>query len=272
MKIQFCAPVLLLSSILGGFAGCGGVNRVGKSNSTNNAVANSTLITSCPGVPQDQADGFLGRWSAGPVRVSIYQGAFTATEEAEIIQALKAWNAHYTAVKGGPFFDYGSDSAPYKTQALPPSNFCSTSMVGNDGKLYGSVAIYKSTTGGINSGLFTANPSAMAITTTCTTDGQPYPKPFSNAMISINFINFFNPQKMPDMQSILAHEFGHLVGLDHSCGPGNGSAQYIGCNSPLPDAYKSALMYPIFNFVGAVGELRRNLRENDQIRSNCLYL
>ena len=70
----------------------------------------------------------------------------------------------------------------------------------------------------------------------------------------------------------MLHEFGHLLGLNHSC-EGTPKEGVPNCNDPsLSSAYYSAVMYPVFGFYpSGQGEQRRELADNDQGRANCLY-
>jgi len=88
--------------------------------------------------------------------------------------------------------------------------------------------------------------------------------------MEINYANFFSAGKpMPDLQSIVTHELGHLLGLDHSCS-GTATSGMPACNQANTD-YVNALMYPALGFNGAQGQVSRTIRTNDQQRANCLY-
>ncbi len=77
-------------------------------------------------------------------------------------------------------------------------------------------------------------------------------------------------KKQPDYQSILLHEFGHLIGLGHSCEVG-GRAGYPDCNGAISESIFEAVMFPVVQFDGMIGEQRRALKQNDMARANCLY-
>jgi hypothetical protein len=104
-------------------------------------------------------------------------------------------------------------------------------------------------------------------------------KPLSNAysaMIEVNFEDFFvEGKKQPDLRSIMLHELGHLLGADHSC-DNNGKAGFVNCNTlgedDLSVSIFEAVLYPVVPFFeDGTGEQRRELNENDQGRSNCIY-
>ena len=91
--------------------------------------------------------------------------------------------------------------------------------------------------------------------------------------MELNYQNFFVTGKpVPDLQSIITHEMGHLLGLGHSCETDTETG-VPNCNeSGLPPAYQAALMFPTFTFdSNGNGQIKRDLQSNDEGRANCLY-
>lgn len=189
----------------------------------------------------------------------------------KIMDAADVWNQFYGTTAGYSIIDYGSRAYPRTTLRDKPISLCSNSLINGSGQFTGSITIYKDTTWPV-----TYASSAIAITSNCATTATPMDKLYI-AIMELNFQHFFGSgQAVPDMTSIFVHEFGHLLGLDHSC------AQTYDSNSkthpPLcssvglnPDYYQAA-MYPVVNFNSdGSGVSRRNLGMNDQHRANCLY-
>jgi hypothetical protein len=88
-------------------------------------------------------------------------------------------------------------------------------------------------------------------------------------LVNINHID------QRQIQSIVLHELGHAVGLDHSC-LGTGDRQdYKGCGAvQAGHPYYSAVMYPwLSSSAGDFGEpqTKTQLQENDRSRAACLY-
>ena len=209
----------------------------------------------------DQATLFMGRWAAHPIPLAVEADDFSPSELSSLKNAIATWNEFYTASKG--FILYLANSSPIALVSsggtrVTQATVCQQAVVGPNG-FTNKIMIYKTTKG------WRYGSAVMALTSTCpvVTANSTY-RNFVSAVMEINFQNYFNGgQPVPDLQSIVTHELGHMLGLNHSC---TGSA----CAN-VPNDYASAMMYPSLGFDGTAGRIKRTLNANDQERANCLY-
>jgi hypothetical protein len=240
---------------------------------------NTAVVTTCT-VPTDQASTLSGHWSTNPVPVAFHGTDFSTSEEAAITAAADSWNTFFTASQNHSMIKYGTASSPNVSSIADPATGgvlpCAGQGIisaGANGTFSGNVAIYKvsrwptryvSGAIALTSFCYTANAN------TKTSSSYPY---FFTAIIELNYQYFFTSgQKQPDMQSILLHEFGHLVGLDHAC-EYTTKAGYPNCgDSSINPDYVAASMFPVFAFdTTGNGQQKRSLGTNDESRANCLY-
>ena len=232
--------------------------------------ADDGFLTACE-LPADQTKSISGRWSSNPIFISFRDGQFNTYEMGLIMDAADTWNRFYGSTSGFQILDYGSRSYPRTTARDKPLSLCSNSLVNASGQFTGSITIYKQTTWPA-----TYAGGAIAITSNCANTANPIDKMYI-AIMEVNFQNFFISGKpVPDMTSIFVHEFGHLLGLDHSCAQTYDSSSKthppLCSNAGLSSEYYDAVMYPVFNFnADGTGVIRRSLGANDQGRANCLY-
>ncbi len=212
-------------------------------------------------VNADQSGLFKGHWAARPVPLAVEAVDFSASELVELQSAIGKWNTFFEASKGFKLYLSGSSSLTTVNSGgarITKATVCSQTIVTPSG-FSNSIKIYKTRSG------WPYGSQVMALTSLC-----PITKPsaqfrqFVAAVVEINYQNYFVAgTPLPDLQSIVVHELGHILGLDHSC---NGS----GCTS-APDEYRSAVMYPSLGFDGIYGRVKREVSTNDQERANCLY-
>jgi hypothetical protein len=222
-------------------------------------------------VPQDQSGTVSGKWNALPIPIAFAQGQFSQDEINAITAAATSWNDFYKYSKGyTSVLDFGeSTTSPRTTSNSNPKNssgFCALGIF-QGSQFVGNVGIYK-----VSQWPTSYAQNAMALTTFCTSPQSPLPKMYM-AVIEINYQYFFvQGTKVPDIQSIITHELGHLLGLGHSCEPTQKSG-YPNCNdSSLNPDYIKANMFYTFGFDQSnMGEIKRDLGTNDQNRANCIY-
>ncbi len=220
----------------------------------------SSLLTKECKYGTDQGGTFLGDWGLHAVPVLFAAGNFSAEEKATILEGIAIWNEFYGSSKGYPVFDgQGGQEAAISS---PPSNICASHAIIQSGRFTDSVILYKRSSGWIYGS------GAIGVTTTCPDANGT----FYNSQIEINFQDYFVAGKrVPDLKSILVHEFGHLAGLDHSCEQSPTRQGVPSCQAGnLPADYFDAVMYPVVNFTGNSGVPKFKLNKNDQGRANCL--
>jgi hypothetical protein len=230
---------------------------------TSSCGAKSESISKECLIPSDQTATITGRWTARPVPVAVITNDFSSTELSAISAAISTWNAFFKASKG--FSLYLTSTVAAGTQTYTSATICGRNLVSANG-FTAPILIQKT-----RSGWPADWNTAMALTSTCpvAVSGSTY-RAFISGVMQINFQNFFNSgQPIPDLQSIVTHELGHLLGLDHSCS-GSNSSGLPNCSGANPE-YIDALMYPALGFDGKQGRVSRTVRTNDQERANCLY-
>jgi len=215
-------------------------------------------------LPEDQSGTLTGRWPVLPVEVSLQTGSWGSAEQTLLTTAADSWNTFYESVHDFTLLKYDTEGAINQSSASVPDPLCTSSILQND-QFTGTVVIYKL-------GAWPHDQGIIALTTICPVADTPLPR-FYMAIMEVNYQNFFiSGKKIPDLQSIVLHELGHLIGLDHSCE----AFQKTGmpdCRADGLDAdYVNASMFPIFFFPNNVnGEIKRELKDNDQGRANCIY-
>jgi len=228
-------------------------------------ATSTTVLTKQCLVPTDQAATLEGHWQTLPIYVSFHAGDYSASEMEAMIAAADTWNLFFSISTGIPkVIDYGTRYAPRTSSFAIPSPLCAYNLVDASGNMTGSVGIFKTTTGwSFGSGI-------IARTTYCQTFASPLQN-FNMMIVQVNYQNFFTGSNLiPDLQSVLTHEFGHVLGLDHSCEVSRSGFPVCTTSNPL---YSQAVMYYTTNFApGSVNsEVRTSLNFNDEQRANCLY-
>lgn len=228
-----------------------------------------TYIKECI-LPEEQQFSLQGKWSATPIKFAFKNGDWSGSDIAAVQAGATTWNNFFNASKGFSIFDAGPSGAGYSSSLSQVAPNCAAATVG-DG-----VVLYK------RQSSWTKSATAVAVTTTCYSSGSGSSGVVNifNAIMEYNYVNFFSSASryFPDLQSIATHELGHLLGLDHSCGP-LGAPNQFKANVACPDISSdpsnelfSTVMYPASYFDGSgQGEVKHDLSDNDQGRANCLY-
>ncbi len=222
----------------------------------------ASVIKDCV-LPAEQENSLNGSWPVLPVPLAFRQNDWDSTQKSGLQKAATTWNGFYKASKNIP------QALEFKPDTnRTPFALCSSNIV-PDNEFIDSVVVMKT-----SSNWPAAQSSVIALTLFCLNfqaQGSGGLAQVFNASMDFNFDDFNNAgQKDPDEQSIMTHELGHLLSMDHSCGPNKPGL--IECDNPeASSTFLDAVMFPTVQFNGLVGQVKRVLEENDQGRANCLY-
>jgi hypothetical protein len=218
--------------------------------------------------PPDQYGAYMARLdTVGPVQVTI-DAAFSPEERARIEDALRVWNVYGRQEIGRSLFAVSRTqiNAAQIPQAVEDCDFQGSP---------GSFSIVKETSQSrwqaLN--LSSINPAA---TIRCFSSNR--------VLKQVVMINLGKDESAQDitqidqLKSIVIHELGHAIGLDHSCIQGAGRGNFASCNGlGLHHPYRVAVMYPtlMINESRSLNserpsERKEELRLNDRERAACL--
>lgn len=259
---------------------------------TNPAVDDGIVTnwTSCD-LPADQGSGSLhGAWSTLPVPI-VLDNDFYVTNAGAVLPSMRAslesWDV-WAVLKGYSSAysirnDVGGNSGG---EPIPQVTACSQAAY--TASVPGVVGVWKIASDGYHANQrASCGTNANGQTGTLLppglqgqTDWEVQGSRIVGASILLNFYNFNSPGNPDiDVQSLLLHELGHVLGLLHSCNGSNppfvdsttapscfvGGSASNGLN--VIPAYANAVMFPFLQ----AAQLRRELTQNDLSRVNCLY-
>lgn len=203
----------------------------------------------------DQFGSYMNPMDSTVIQTITLDANFSATQVSKIESAVQTWNAYGRRTIGHDLFR--TQQAQLSANSVPePSDDCS--FPGSSGAF--SVVLMNDQATWLALGFSKANPG---VTLRCST-GTDYTR---KQVVLLNPANMDGSQVM--FESVILHELGHAIGLDHSCvANSNGTSNYVGCDSPSVSLdYKEAVMFP---FVSAdPGKQKEDLRSNDQERATC---
>lgn len=232
-------------------------------------------FTNCQLPPAQGRGSLQGAWADIPIPV-VLDKDFYVTDEGEAITALKGaietWN-NWSRLRGKTAFQIIEDGTGQDGgRDIPDITSCKQAAYSSS--TTDAVGIWKIGTSGPRKNSRAdclAQKKILPDGVQGQTDWIVQNQRITGASILLNFEGFNAPGKqLIDVESLLLHELGHVLGLLHSCN-GSSEGSIDGTSSPAcgvaPKQFVDAVMFPFLQ----VAQLRRSLLQNDYNRINCLY-
>lgn len=252
----FCGSFAVLAGYAAAvFLGAGGCSPAPSSQSFD---SESVLTGECA-APRDQRGSFMAKVMALPLLIRADAG-FTDDERASIGAAVAQWNLFGRRVRGADFFSLEFDVLPANFHADDPRD-CSNESFGTEAVF--SIVRESAPARWRSLGFTDSIPGA---TLRCYSGKQVLHQ------VVMTYINVVDPAQFT---SVILHELGHTLGLDHSCQNGAAREKFAAC-AGLAEShpYHMAVMFPSLRMRSSVSEqpeVKNVLRSNDELRASCLY-
>lgn len=235
-------------------------------------------------IQEDQGQGsFWGQWATLPIPL-VFDKDFYITDEGAAVGALRraalTWN-EWASLRGLRAFDIREEET--QGRDIPEILGCDVMSYAVD--VTDVVGIWKIATHGFHRNqrdTCVPNPNTGELGRILYYDeisgsgvqGQTewisQNSRITGATVLLNFEGFNAPgRQRVDVESLMLHELGHVLGLLHSCnGASDGSDRTTApaCDN-APEVYRDAVMFPYLQ----VAQERRSLRKNEYDRINCIY-
>lgn len=248
--VAVCGFALLLT---GSFSGCG--------QAPSSTPGWQTQVDSCAAAPADQKDSFMAPIGNGPVTLMV-DNTFTSDQQTGIQTMVTQWNQLGQTLRGADFFTLQTATVP---SVLYTGNFqqCNIDVGTGTGALY--LVNMTDETQWESLGFATTIPGA---TVRC----------YQNDYLDKQVV-MVRPDLIDAAQftSVILHELGHSLGLDHSCNAKGGSSSFLSCNGVDqendPDYYNAVMFPTLSSGISANGTpmVKDQLAPNDTARASCLY-